>query len=46
MKILRMAKNRDESEETQSEYYDHEAIRFRGQKSKSKFAQFTHCIVL
>ena len=25
-------KNSDESDETQSEYYDHEAIRLRGQK--------------
>ena len=32
MKIPRMSKNRDESDETQSEYYDHEAIRLRGQK--------------
>ena len=24
--------NRDESDETRSEYYDHEAIRLRGQK--------------
>ena len=29
---MKLLKNRDESDETRSEYYDHEAIRLRGQK--------------
>ena len=29
---MKLLKNRDESDETQSEYYDHEAFRFCGQK--------------
>ena len=29
---MKLLKNHDESDETQSEYYDHEAIRLRGQK--------------
>ena len=29
---IKLLKNRDESDETQSDYYDHEAIGFRGQK--------------
>ena len=30
---MKLLKNRDESDETRSEYYDHEAIRLRGQKT-------------
>ena len=30
---MKLLKNRDESDETRSEYYDHEAIRLRGQKN-------------
>ena len=29
---MKLLKNHDESDETRSEYYDHEAIRLRGQK--------------
>ena len=29
---MKLLKNNDESDETQSEYYDHEAICLRGQK--------------
>ena len=29
---IKLLKNRDESDETQSDYYEHEAIGFRGQK--------------
>ena len=31
-KTMKFLKNNDESDETRSEYYDHEAIRLRGQK--------------
>ena len=31
---MKLLKNRDESDEIRSKYYDHEAIRLRGQKSK------------
>ena len=29
---IKLLKNRDKSDETQSDYYDYEAIRFHGQK--------------
>ena len=29
---MKLLKNHDESDETRSEYYDHKAIRLRGQK--------------
>ena len=34
-------KNRDESDETQSEYYDHEAIRIRGQQNPNKLVKLS-----
>ena len=30
---MKLLKNHDKSDETRSEYYDHEAIRLRGQKT-------------
>ena len=33
---MKLLKNHDESDETRSEYYDHKAIRFRGQKNQEK----------
>ena len=44
---MKLLKNRDESDETQSEYYDHEAIRLRGQKLHgSEYLFFPHCDTL
>ena len=34
---MKLLKNSDESDETRSEYYDHEAIRLRGQKFSIHF---------
>ena len=33
---MKLLKNRDKSDETRSEYYDHKAVRFHGQKMSSR----------